>query len=142
MFNPINLTLTASPRICLLFTSVFFTLAVAIAHIDLPGWAHIAATVPALAVTIDLIIRQGLVAHPNSVVRIKAYNNRLYYWTRRNTRYQARLGSATIIHPALSVLSLKTSTSLFPRYLLLTRDHCNADDFRRLRVAIRLGEIT
>ncbi|PIE43613.1 MAG: hypothetical protein CSA50_04735 [Gammaproteobacteria bacterium] len=142
MFNPISLKLTASPRICLLSVAIPVTIVVAIAHLDLPGWGSVTATLLAVTVAVDLIIKQGLLMHPDSVQQITASNHCLHYWTKSGTKHKARLGSATIIHPTLSVLNLKAETSPLPLYLLLTRDNCRLDDFRRLRVAIKLKDIT
>ncbi|WP_157496610.1 protein YgfX [Hahella ganghwensis] len=151
MFSPSTTKLKPSLTVCLLLTLLFTALGLILFHIDLPDqWLWLLAGAIAIH-WIYAIGLHGLRVWPNSITAIDLtldqqgeVNCRIHH--RRGTSQLVILDRDSLLTAPLTILSCRpdnSSEQILPKFkrqlVILTKDSTNPEDYRRLRVLLRMA---
>ncbi len=101
-------------------------------------WIKALIAVAVVASAASLTRRVALLATQDAVVAVEITEDaRLAVKTRRGDWRACRLSGSSYVSPWLTILVLAEDNRLSARYVVITPDNVDAEDFRRLRVWLR-----
>lgn len=135
---PVLLRVRSSPRLSAVIIFLHAGAAVAPFWAQVPAWALAALLGVIAASLIHVFYFYILQYHPHAPVQL-VLTTREEWWLTCTGRqsFRVRLLPAALVHPLLTVLVFRDGRRRYP--VILTPDVVDADQFRRLRVRLRLS---
>lgn len=116
-------------------------LAVVCVVLPVAWWQSTAAAGIALFAVYFFVRRQVLLLSPASIISIRLQPEEVVLVSRAGNEYAGRLARSTVVTPWLTVLNVRLPQHMRLQSVVIFPDSMEREDFRRLRVLLRWGEL-
>lgn len=140
--KPLAVDLRASRQLAVLLALAGAAALLLVLWLPLPAGVRLALGLLLPAVTVHALLRDALRLLPWSVTALQlAGDGTLRYCTRAGQWQAAQLLGSSCVTAWLTVLALKPSGGWLARGVVLLPDSLEREDYRRLRIRLRWGEM-
>lgn len=138
--KPNDMALQPSLKLSYLLISVSFFACVTLAFLPLLALLKIALILLVLLLSVYKLLRDVLLALPNSFQQLSINNKNEVILTQKNGKcFTCKVLPDSVVFPYVTILRLKLDDCFWPRSLILLEDHLNADELRHWRVWLKWG---